>query len=624
MNLPTMKKNIKNDQVGQQMMWQLLPLVIVLPIFLGGLIAWGEWLKYYDKFFALMIGVIITIIIFVVLIINNAAILNRLDYERQQAEEALHQSYDHLQQRIDERTAELIAANLQLQQEVQEHRQTESTLRQSQQELADFVENAIVGLHWVAADGTIIWANQAELDLLGYNREEYIGHSITEFHADQIVIADILQRLLSNQPVQEYEADLRCKDGSIRHVLIDSNSFWSNGKFIRTRCFTRDITEKQIALRERQNIEEALRQSEQKFRAIFDGTFQFIGLLTPQGIVIEANKPALDAIAANLADVAGQAFWATPWWTHSPILQRQLQDAIAKAAQGELVRFEAEHILANGSSIFVDFSLKPIFDQQGQVIMLIPEGRDINDRKKTELALQNRQQELARSNAELQQFAYVASHDLQEPLRMITSYLELLERRYKGQLDDKADKFIAYAVDGATRMQVLINDLLSYSRVGSKGQDWELVDCEKILQNVLSNLQLLIEQNNATITHTPLPQITADPSQLTQLFQNLISNAIKFRRETSPQIQIGVEYADDKWLFSVRDNGIGMEVQYLDRIFVIFQRLHSKTEYPGTGIGLAVCKKIVERHGGNLWVDSQPGYGSTFHFTFPYLAGTSS
>jgi PAS domain S-box-containing protein len=495
--------------------------------------------------------------------------------------------------------------------------QQHELLLQSQKDLTDFVENAIFGLHWVAADGTIIWANQAELDLLGYTRDEYVGHSITEFHADQEIIADILQRLLSDQVVQDYEADLRCKDGSIRRVLIDSNSSWSNGEFIRTRCFTRDITDRKLA-------EEALRQSEQKFRAIFDGMFQFMGVLTPAGILIEANRTALDAIGVNPEDVIGQMFWATPWWTHSLVLQEQLKDAIARAAQGELVRFEAEHILADGTAIFVDFTLKPVFDEGEKVIMLIPEGRDITDRRQAELELQNQKQDLARSNAELQQFAYVASHDLQEPLRMITSYLELLERRYKGQLDERADKFIAYAVDGATRMQTLINDLLSYSRVGTGEQNRKAVDCEKIVQNVLSNLHLSIVQSHAAITHDSLPKVNGDPSQLTQLFQNLISNAIKFHREEeAPQIHIGVDGTNGKWLFSVQDNGIGMEAQYLERIFIIFQRLHSKTEYPGTGIGLAVCKKIVERHGGNLRVESQPDHGSTFYFTLPQTAGKS-
>jgi PAS domain S-box-containing protein len=1040
--------------------------------------------------------------------------------------------------------AALVDTNWQLQQAIDLYQQTEATLRQSQQDLIDFVENAIVGLHWVAGDGTIIWANQAELDLLGYTREEYIGHSITEFHVDRATIEDILDRLLNNRPVQEYGADLRCKDGSIRHVSIDSNSSWRNGEFVRTRCFTRDITERKqaedelkrfnhalshamegIALLDPQGryvhanqayaqaigyspeamvgmdwqrtvhpddlasvqlayqymlqhgkvdvsargvridgsifykqlvmvtnydsqqqpighycfmkdislakqAEAALVQSEQKFRAIFDSMFQFIGMLNPDGTIMEANRTALDAVAADRADVIGKPFWDTPWWSHSPQLQAQVKQAIKRAANGELVQFESEHIWADGSPAFVDFSLKPVVDAAGKVMMLIPEGRDITERKRAaiqlqereallssiydgaeqavfvvdvidrgdfcyanfnpvseryagvtnsqiqgktpeqafgnemgtalrqnyircleagtsikyeeqlafeghtiwtlttlsplrdqqgrihrivgtatdisdrqqieeelrsseqrlqamldnstaviymkdiqgrymtinrsyevlfhldrnqvkgktdqdifpaeiadifqandraviaagvalekeevapqddglhtylsikfplfdaegkiyavcgmstdisdrqhreemlrnislgvatktdkflfqalaeyltktlgveyafisesippdgdrvrtiagygdgrvlenfeyalantpceqvvgkqlcvypdrvqqqfpldtylqdinaesfigaplfdstgrvlgliavlshqpcrdpdlmaeilnifavraaaeierqqaEVALHNQKQELARSNDELQQFAYVASHDLQEPLRMITSYLELLERRYKGQLDAKADTFIAYAVDGATRMQILINDLLSYSRVGTQKQNFQAVDCTKIVQNVLTNLQVTIAQNNAVITYAPLPQVNADPSQLTQLFQNLIGNAIKFRSEEPPQIQIGAEYTDDKWLFSVEDNGIGMESQYLDRIFIIFQRLHGKTEYPGTGIGLAVCKKIVERHGGSLWVESQPGRGSTFHFSLPPLA----
>jgi light-regulated signal transduction histidine kinase (bacteriophytochrome) len=287
---------------------------------------------------------------------------------------------------------------------------------------------------------------------------------------------------------------------------------------------------------------------------------------------------------------------------------------------GRSINYE-EQLKFDTHTIWTLTTLSPLQDEQGRIYRIIGTATDISDRKYKEIELQNQKQDLARSNAELQQFAYIASHDLQEPLRMITSYLELLERRYKGQLDEKADKFIAYAVDGATRMQTLINDLLSYSRVGSRSQDLELVDCEKILQNVLTNLQMAIKQNNAIITHTPLPRVSADPSQLTQLFQNLISNSIKFRREDPPQIHLEVQDTDGKWLFTLQDNGIGMEVQYLERIFIIFQRLHSKTEYPGTGIGLAVCKKIVERHGGNLWVESQHGQGSTFYFTIPHAAG---
>jgi light-regulated signal transduction histidine kinase (bacteriophytochrome) len=226
--------------------------------------------------------------------------------------------------------------------------------------------------------------------------------------------------------------------------------------------------------------------------------------------------------------------------------------------------------------------------------------------------------ELSRSNAELQQFAYVASHDLQEPLRMVMSYLQLLSRRYKGKLDADADEFIHFAVDGASRMQGLINDLLAYSRVGTQGKPFEPTDCEAIVDRAITNLQITIQETGAVITREPMPRVMADPTQLTSLFQNLIGNAIKYRqKDRPPEVHLGVEQKDGDWMFFVRDNGIGIDQKYWDRVFVIFQRLHGRGEYEGTGIGLAVCKKIVERHGGHIWVDSEPGRGSTFFFTMP-------
>jgi light-regulated signal transduction histidine kinase (bacteriophytochrome) len=200
---------------------------------------------------------------------------------------------------------------------------------------------------------------------------------------------------------------------------------------------------------------------------------------------------------------------------------------------------------------------------------------------------------------------------------MVASYVQLLARRYKGKLDDDADDFIAYAVDGATRMQELINDLLIYSRVGTKGKDFEPTDCEVILERTLVNLQKAIEESGAVITHDPLPTAIADAPQLIQLFQNLIGNALKFHSEEPPRIHISVAQESLEWVFSVRDNGIGFEPSYANRIFVIFQRLQSRVEYPGTGIGLAICKKIVERHGGRIWVESELGKGATFYFTLP-------
>jgi light-regulated signal transduction histidine kinase (bacteriophytochrome) len=226
-------------------------------------------------------------------------------------------------------------------------------------------------------------------------------------------------------------------------------------------------------------------------------------------------------------------------------------------------------------------------------------------------------EELRRSNEELEQFAYVSSHDLQEPLRMISSYLQLLQRRYQGQIDQKADKYIYFAVDGAARMQNLINDLLEFSRVATRAEEPMPTDSELVLNQTSSNLDLYIKQNKATVTHDLLPEVIADSSQLGQVFQNLIANGIKFHGEEAPKIHISAEIKEKEWVFSVQDNGIGIDPQYSEKIFEVFKRLHTKEEYPGTGIGLAICKKIIERHGGRIWVESELGKGSTFYFTLP-------
>ncbi len=243
--------------------------------------------------------------------------------------------------------------------------------------------------------------------------------------------------------------------------------------------------------------------------------------------------------------------------------------------------------------------------------------QEIAVRKQAERALERYAADLEQSNQELQQFAYIASHDLQEPLRMVTSYLQLLEQRYKGKLDASADDFIHFAVDGANRMRELIQGLLAYSRVETRGTPLQAVDSQAVLEQVLKDLQIAIAENQALVTHDPLPTVLADAIQLSQVFQNLISNAVKFRGDRRPAIHVGVENDDTEWQFSVRDNGIGIEPQHTERIFAIFQRLHTRHEYPGTGIGLAVCKRIVERHGGRIWVESEPGQGSTFFFTIP-------
>jgi len=226
-------------------------------------------------------------------------------------------------------------------------------------------------------------------------------------------------------------------------------------------------------------------------------------------------------------------------------------------------------------------------------------------------------QKLARSNAELEQFAYVASHDLQEPLRMVRSYVQLLEQRYRDRLDADAREFIDFAADGAGRMQGLISDLLSYSRLSTGGQSFQPVDCEAVFATALRNIAAAAQESGARITHAPLPNVSGDAVQLTQLFQNLLANAIKFRRDEPPEIDVRARPEGAVWRFSVQDNGIGIAPEYSEKVFVLFQRLHGRSSYAGTGIGLAICKKVVERHGGRIWVESSLGRGSTFYFTIP-------
>lgn len=241
--------------------------------------------------------------------------------------------------------------------------------------------------------------------------------------------------------------------------------------------------------------------------------------------------------------------------------------------------------------------------------------QEISNRQRAESALLKSNQELARSNAELEQFAYVASHDLQAPLATIASYAQLLEKRYKDQLDSQASKFIGNIVQGCTRMQTLIDDLLEYSQVGRSQKPFQLTDCNHAVEQALANLQGAIRQTQAVVTYSELPAVMGDISQIVQLFQNFVGNAIKYCQDAPPAVHITACKQEENWLFSVSDNGIGIAPQHQERIFKIFQRLHTQREYSGTGIGLAICQKIVERHGGSIWVESEPGQGSTFHFS---------
>jgi len=339
-------------------------------------------------------------------------------------------------------------------------------------------------------------------------------------------------------------------------------------------------------------------------------------------LIADARQPDMPAIYCNAA------FKKITGYTTEEVLGRNCRflqgtdhqqsglDAIRRAIrQGTEAKAELRNYRKDGSPFWNELYIAPVKDQQGKLTHFIGIQTDITQRKRQETELANKTRELAQSNAELQQFAYVASHDLQEPLRMVASYTQLLGKRYRGKLDKDADEFIGYAVDGAIRMQRLIRDLLEYSRVGSEHKSFKQTDCEVVFQQVLDNLSASIRERRAEVTHVPLPIVQANPTHLTQVFQNLIGNALKFQGDAPARIHVGARALPDGWEFSIRDNGVGIPADQLNRIFSIFQRLHGQGEYPGTGIGLAICKRIVEKYGGNIRVESEPGKGSTFYFT---------
>jgi len=340
-------------------------------------------------------------------------------------------------------------------------------------------------------------------------------------------------------------------------------------------------------------------------RSLIEASLDPLVTISPEGKVTDANRATETATGYSREELIGTDF--SNYFTEPEKAREGYRQAFEK---GSVKNYALDLRHQDGGVTAVLYNTSVYRDETGKAVGVFAAARDITEQRRVE-------EELASSNKELEHFAYVASHDLQEPLRMVSSYTQLLEKRYKGKLDADADEFIRYVVDGASRMQGMINALLAYSRVGRQGKAFEPTDCNVILDNALTNLEVAITESKAEVTHDPLPTVVADAAQLTEVFQNLISNGIKFHGEDLPRIHVGAEQKEDRWLFSVRDNGIGIDPQYHDRLFAIFQRLHSKTEYPGTGIGLALCKRVVELHGGRIWVESEVGKGSTFYFTIP-------
>ncbi|CAG0999883.1 two-component system, NarL family, sensor histidine kinase EvgS [Methanosarcinales archaeon] len=478
--------------------------------------------------------------------------------------------------------------------------------------IVDSSDDAIIGK---TLDGIIVSWNRGAQRIYGYSADEVKGHSISILvppdHPDEF--PQLLERIRQGQRIEHHETIRMSKDGKkICSSLTISPIKDANGKIIGASTIAWDITEQK-------RIEIALRESEARFRSITQSATDAIISADSDDNIISWNKSAQTIFGYTEEEALGKSLIM--------IIPEIYRDAHKKGLErvnstgetriiGKTV--ELVGMRKDGSEFPLELSLSTwktgIRRLYSAVIRDITESKQANEKLKQTLA------ELERSNKDLEQFAYAASHDLQEPLRTVSNFSQLLAKRYKGELDAKADQFIGFIVDGATRMQEMIDNLLAYSRVSTRAKPFELINCETVFDQALANVKMAIEESGALVTHDHLPTVMADASQLVQLLQNLLSNAIKFRKE-KPRIKVSSVQRGNEWLFSVEDNGIGIATEFMEHIFKVFQREHASAEYPGTGVGLAICKKIVERHGGRIWVESQVGKGSTFYFTIPVRKG---
>jgi PAS domain S-box-containing protein len=472
----------------------------------------------------------------------------------------------------------------------------------------------------VDRDGRITFVNAETERLFGYARHELLGQLVE-------MLVPLGARAAHPAHRERYFSDPRTrpmgsglelsgrrKDGSEFPVEISLSPLALDGATLAMAAI-RDVT--------------ARKRTEAKFRGLLEAAPDAMVIVDQQGQISLINSQTEQLFGYARDELLGQ-----PVEILVPAMLRQRHTAYRSKYLGDPHRRPMGVGLAlsgrrkDGTEFPVEISLSPVETEDGMLVTAAV--RDISERlrleeirrevaasRAAEAALTRHASELARSNAELEQFAYVASHDMQEPLRMVANYAQLLAKRYRGRLDADADEFIGYVVGGAARMHQLITDLLTYSRVGTQGKPFGPVDCEALLARVLADLRLAVEQSGAVITHDPLPTVPGDASQLGQLLQNLLANAIKFCGSGPPRVHIHAEPEPSGWTFSVSDNGIGIAPEYGDRIFLIFQRLHTTAEYPGTGIGLAIAKKIVERHGGRIWIESGREAGATFCFTLP-------
>jgi len=493
-----------------------------------------------------------------------------------------------------------------------EYRAAEA-LRGSEALYRELVQNANSMIIRCRLDGTISFFNEYALTFFGYTAEEtqdkHISIILPEKESTGTELTGLIENIIRSP--ERYAVNINeniCKDGRRAWVRWMNKPVYNDkGEFDEILAVGSDITERKLA-------EELMKASEVRYRRLFETAQDGILILDAEsGMIVDVNPFMIRILGFSYEQFQGKTIWDIGFF--KDIIPNK--DKFLELQGDEYVRYEDLPLeTADGRTIDVEF-ISNVYEIEGKKIIQC-NIRDITDRICVENERKYFTVELERSNEELQQFAYVASHDLQEPLRMISSYLQLLDHRYGAKLDEDAHDFINYAVNGASRLQSLIIGLLEYSRVRTHGNPFETIDLQKVTAGILKNLEVQIREADAVIEYGKLPVITGDESQISRLFQNLIQNGIKFKRKgIQPYITISSEKKGLEYIFCVKDNGIGIEKQYFERIFVIFQRLHSQDEYPGTGIGLSLCKKIVERHGGKIRIESELGEGSSFYFTIP-------
>jgi PAS domain S-box-containing protein len=464
--------------------------------------------------------------------------------------------------------------------------------------------------------GRIVLMNAMASRMLGYGPGELVGMPVEALVPERKRATHAANRAgYYREPRSRYmgqgiELSALRKDGTEIDVEISLAPMELEGAPLVVSA-VRDISD-------RKRAERALREREELLNALLDSSPAVIYIKDAAGRYLKTNRRFQDLVHLDSGTIVGKTDRELFTPERAAVFSLHDREVFRTGAARE---FDEAAMGDDGEHVYLS-SKFPLRDASGRSYALCGILTDITDRKHMEEALESQARDLERSNAELEQFAYVASHDLQEPLRMVASYAQLLARRYGAQLDEDGKEFIEFMVDGARRMQDLINDLLAFSRVGTRGKPLVATDINAVVSDVLANLQTAINEAHAEITvAADMPTVNADATQLGQVFQNLLSNALKFHGARPPKVEISFQQRDSEVEFVVRDNGIGIEPQYAERIFLLFQRLHTKQDYPGTGIGLAICKKIIERHGGRIWVESVSGQGSAFHFTIPLRAG---